>query len=617
MPSFLKRLTRKRRRQFRHVLIAVGVGLVFALITYFVQPFSSTQWRLSDMLFVPREPSPNIVIAAIDDETLAQYGRWGEWPRTLHAQAIENLTDAKAMAIGYDVLFASETANDSILAQAMEDAGNVVIAVAGEQQINSPNPEVTFQQVIHPAAILENASAATGHVSVLIGDGGIVREIPLVIMDAANESYPALMLSVLYTHFGQTVPSDFTVDDGAIRLLDRDVPVDNTKSMRINYAGPPGTYTTISYADVIQDNFDPELVKFKMVLVGMTATGEPDSWVTPVSPQKMYGVEIHANAMDTILNQLYLVEAGNGMTLLIVLLMVGGLGFALPFLNLRWGALLSILLFVAYVLAVFFSFDYGHILNILYPLLAVPIVYVTVLICRITSVQADRRETRNIFGKYVSPQVAREILNLADSDRLKLGGVRREVTVLFSDIRGFTAMSEKMSPEAVVDTLNHYLGIIIDCILANGGMINKFAGDSIMAIWNAPQDQPDHSMLAVKAAVEAQQAAANISIDADQPRVQFGIGINTGPALAGSIGTEGRAEYTVIGDTVNLASRICSGTPGGQIWIGPLTYEQVKTIVESVELAPQSFKGKAEPVRVYQVLKLRNEEGKEPSASTK
>ena len=388
------------------MLIALVIGVVFALITYFVQPFSSIQYRLSDMLFVPRDPSPNIVIAAIDDKTLAQYGRWGEWPRTLHAQAIENLADAKAMAIGYDVLFASETANDSILAQAMEDAGNVVIAVAGQQQISSPNPEVTFQNVIHPAAILENASAATGHVSVLIGEGGIVRKLPLVVMDAEGESYPALMLSVMYTHFGQTLPSDFTADDGVMHLLDRNIPVDNTKSIRINYAGPPGTYTTISYADIIQGNFDPELVKFKMVLVGMTATGEPDSYVTPISPQKMYGVEIHANAMDTILNQLYLVEASQRMTLLIVFLMVGILGFALPFLNLRWGALLSILLFVGYALAVFFSFDYGHILNILYPLLAVPIIYVTVLICRITSVQADRRDTRNIFGKYVSPQVA-------------------------------------------------------------------------------------------------------------------------------------------------------------------------------------------------------------------
>lgn len=593
------------------MLIALGIGVAFALITFFVQPFSSIQYRLSDMLFVPRDPSPNIVIAAIDNDTLNQYGRLAEWPRSLHAQAIENLDNAKAMVIGYDVLFASETANDSVLAKAMADAGNVVIAVAGDEdgQISSPTHEITFQDVLHPAAMLENASVATGHVSVLIGEGGIVREIPLVICEAEGDTYPALMMSVMYTHFGQELPSEFTVDNGVMHLLDRDILVDDTKSMRINYAGPPGTYTMISYADIIQGNFDPELVKFKMVLVGMTATGDPDSWVTPISPEKMYGVEIHANAMDTILNQLYLVEMSKVNTFLIVLLLVGILGLALPFLNLRWGALLSILLFIAYGLAVFFSFDYGHILNMLYPLLAIPIVYITALICRITSVQADRRETKDIFGKYVSSQVAREILNMADSDRLKLGGVRREVTVFFSDIRGFTAMSEKMTPEAVVDTLNRYLGVIIDCVLANGGMINKFAGDSIMAVWNTPEDQAEHCRLAVKAAIESQQAAAKIAVGANEPAVQFGIGINTGPALAGSIGTEGRAEYTVIGDTVNLASRICSGTPGGQVWIGAQTYEQVKTFVEAVELPPQSFKGKAEQVKVYQVVRLLGQEG--------
>jgi adenylate cyclase len=158
--------------------------------------------------------------------------------------------------------------------------------------------------------------------------------------------------------------------------------------------------------------------------------------------------------------------------------------------------------------------------------------------------------------------------------------------------------------------LNRYLGIIIDCILANGGMINKFAGDSIMAIWNAPEDQAEHCRLAVKAAIEAQREAAKLSVGTDEPKVQFGIGINTGPALAGSIGSEGRAEYTVIGDTVNLASRICANTPGGQVWIGPQTYKQVKALIAAEELEPKVFKGKAEPVNVYHVLKLLGEEGK-------
>jgi adenylate cyclase len=206
----------------------------------------------------------------------------------------------------------------------------------------------------------------------------------------------------------------------------------------------------------------------------------------------------------------------------------------------------------------------------------------------------------------VSPEVAGEILHLANVDRLALGGTRREVTVLFADIRGFTAMSERMDPENVVATLNRYLGVVIERILNNGGMINKFAGDSIMAVWNAPQDQSDYALMAVKAALESQQAVADMPQESDQTQVQFGMGINTGPVLAGNIGAEGRAEYTIIGDAVNLASRLCSNAPGGQIWIGPRTHEQVKSEVDVEELEPQYFKGKAEAISAYRVLGMRN-----------
>ena len=219
--------------------------------------------------------------------------------------------------------------------------------------------------------------------------------------------------------------------------------------------------------------------------------------------------------------------------------------------------------------------------------------------------QADRREINELFGRYVSPQVAGEILNLANSDELKLGGARRQVTVMFADMRGFTALSEKLEPEAVVATLNKYLSVMIERVLANEGMVNKFAGDNIMAVWNAPQEQPNHAMLAVKAALEAQQSMENLPEDDALPKVQFGIGINTGSAVAGNMGSEGRTEYTVIGDAVNLASRLCSNAPGGQIWIGPHTYEEVKDAIDVEVLEPQKFKGKAEPVPVYRPLKLR------------
>ena len=591
-------------------MIALGVGFLFSLFVIFVQPLASIQWRLSDQLFLPTSPSPNVVIAAIDDDSLAQYGKWSEWPRSLHAQAIENLSQAGAMVIGFDILFADQSVDDLELAEAMADAGNVVLPTVGIAPTSSPQSEITYRDFLFPTSALREAAAAIGHANLVPDGDGVVRRLPLVVGDAAGEDYPAFVVAVLYSFFATPLPQDYTAQNGMLYLVDRHIPVDGRMQMRINFVDEPGSFTRLSYADVIEGDFDPDTVKHKIVLVGMTATGEPDSWVTPISPEKMYGVEIYANAIDTILRLRFLTEASAQTNALLVLLMVGITGVALPFMRLRWGTLLTIGLFIGYLLAVFYAFDHGYILNILYPLLALPVVYVTVILCNVLAEQSDRRHIRDLFGRYVSPQVAREILNLADADQLKLGGVRREVTVLFADIRNFTALSERLDPESLVATLNSYLSVVVECILSNEGMINKFAGDSIMAVWNAPQDQPSHALPAVRAALEAQQAIDRMQErEPDLLKVQFGFGINSGEVVAGNVGAEGRTEYTIIGDAVNLASRICSAAPGGQVWIGPQTYEQVRDTVEVAELEPQYFKGKVEPVTVYRVLKFHTREG--------
>ena len=291
---------------------------------------------------------------------------------------------------------------------------------------------------------------------------------------------------------------------------------------------------------------------------------------------------------------------------MVMLLLVAITGVALPRLKLKWGGVLVAGLFLGYLVAVFLAFDSGYVLNALYPLTLLPLTYVTSVLCVVVAEQSDKRLVKDLFGRYVSPQVAAEILELADVGKLELGGEQRTVSVLFADIRGFTQMSEKMSPGEIVDMLNNYLSIIVERVLENDGMVNKFAGDNVMAVWNAPQFQQEHAWLAVKAAWEAQQAImARQREDASLPRVQFGIGVNTGEAVAGNMGSSGRAEYTVIGDAVNVASRICGATSGGEVWIGHETYRQVKDYVEVEELEPQSFKGKAEPVAVYRVAGLR------------
>lgn len=613
MLSFIRGKTRKQRRQRKHISIALGIGAILILLVYFVQPFATINRWFTDQLFLNTKPSSDIVIVAIDDKSLQEYGGWPWAERSLHASAVNNLKAAGAAAIGFDVLFADEYENATAFAQAMKDAGNVVLVGTGDNPQITEQPLVVYKDFTLPAPVFAEAAADIANANVVPEGGSVVRKIPLVVSDESGKTYPALVLAMYKVYLeqhvqpGLNIHEDYSIHNGSIRLFNLEIPVDGKSQMQINFVGGPNTFKRLSYADVIQGNFNPADVKDKLVLIGMTASGWTDYWVTPVSTEKMYGVEIHANALDTILKGRFLVETSKLIAALTVLFMVVVMGFVLPLIRLRWGTVLAVVLFVGYGLGVFFAFDSGYILNIFYPLISLPIMYVTAVITRVFAAQADQREINQLFGRYVSPQVASEILSLADSDKLKLGGARRDVTVMFADMRGFTAMSERMGPEEVVATLNKYLSVLIERVLANAGMINKFAGDNIMAVWNAPQDQPDQALLAVKAALEGQQAMESLPQDEGKPKVQFGIGINTGPAVAGNVGSEGRTEYTIIGDAVNLAARLCSNAPGGQVWIGTNTYEWVKDEVEVEALEPQHFKGKAEPIPVYRALKLRKQ----------
>ena len=591
----------------RHTLILLAVGCILALITL-AQPFSGLKWQLTDRLFVSESPSPNIVIVAIDDATLETLGvrLAGDIPRSEHARVVENLSQAHAGAIGFDILFVEPTSEDEAFAEAMQQAGNVVLSVAGTQPVSSEGSAIVYQDVLEPTMDLYQESATAGHVNLSPDGDQVVRRLPLVIEDTSGEACPSFSLAVLDAHFVPwDLPEDYIVQDGSLELLGRSIPVGESGCMRINYVDSPGTFDTISYRDVLQGEFDAEQVEDKVVLVGVTATGESDFWSTPVSSARMSGVETHANAIDTILRQRFLVETSNAITFLIILLMTVIAGLSLPRLRLRWAGLMVAGLIIVYLLSVFLAFDQGYILNPLHPSVALAIVYVASIVCTVVAEQERRREARDLFGKYVSPQVADEIAELADMGSVMLGGDQREATMLFADIRAFASLSEERSPESVVDLLNKYFSVIVQAILSNGGMVNKFGGDNILAVWNAPQHQEDHAFSAVKAAVEAQQAIQRMHQEEPEvPKVEFGFGINTGEVVAGNVGSEGRLEYTVIGDAVNVAARLCDAAPGGQIWISSSTYERIKGRINVRELEPQLLKGRKEPVVVYQVVGL-------------
>ena len=601
------RLGQRFRRRLWHALVLLIVGGFFSLLLFFIQPFHTFNLWFADQFLDSEAPSTNIVIGGIDDASLKTYGKWSEWHRSLHAQAITNLTNAGASVIGYDIVFTDSSPDDSALAEAITNS-KVVLAVAGTNRLSLSGGAVSFVNFLYPATPLEQACSNLGHVNVIPDSDGKVRRLPLFVDNTDGNRLPSFSLAILYTLFNKSVPEIFTMNDNKLNILMRNVPVDSSLCMRINYAVQDNSLPQISYVDIVTDNFDHSLVKNKIVLIGMTATGDVDNWSVPNSSVRVPGVLVHAGAVDTILRTRFISEAGMSATLLIMLLFVLISAVFLPsFGTWYWtdvlkGSGLIIGLLILYILSAAFLAGKGYILNILYPTLTLAVLYIANILFITIIEQRDKRFVKTLFGKYVSPQVSREIVRLANGGELKLGGEEREVTVLFADIRNFTTISEKMSPNAVVKMLNSCLPVLINAITENGGLVNKFAGDNLMGVWNAPQAQVEHSKLAVKAALEGQSKMSELCRrNPELSNVQFGIGINTGKALAGNVGSQGRVEYTVIGDEVNLASRICSVTPGGDVYIGPETYHQIEHEFSTEALQPQLFKGKTQPTRIYRV----------------
>jgi adenylate cyclase len=602
-PKREKASNRRQSRLWKHTLVLGGVGVLFTVFFAFVQPFAFIQLWLTDQLFLSEPPSPNIVIVGIDDETLQTFGKWSDWTRDLHAQALDNLAAAGAQVIGLDILFVDKSRNDEKLVTAVANAGNVVVGMEGTRILTGDGEGYIFDRFVVPILPILNVATDIGHVNVIPDSDGKVRRLPLVVRDQEGYYYPSFSLAVLYTMANMPLPDTYVREKGNLHLLLRDVPVDKYYNLRINYSPEAADRPYLSYGDVITGDFDPSVVKNKIVIIGMTATGELDTWEIPTSSEKVPGVFIQAAAMDTILRSNFLSEISTLSDLGIMLLITAIVALVLPRLRLKWGGLVIFVLFAVYLVVSFFAFDGGHILNLVYPPLLLAITFIASVITMILMEQSDKRFVKDLFGRYVSPQVANQILSLADAGNLQLGGEQREATIMFADIRGFTKMSESMTPKEIVNMLNAHLGVAIDRVLANGGMVNKFAGDNIMAVWNAPQPQAEHARLACKAACEIQHGLAELQEkDPSLPKAQFGIGINTGSVVAGNVGSSGRTEYTVIGDAVNLASRICSATPATEVWIGPETYHQTKEQAECITLELQSFKGKAEQVQVYRLV---------------
>jgi adenylate cyclase len=620
-----------RVRQGTFLLTALGAALL-ALFA-FASPLPGLHNSVSDLLFGASDAPEGVLIAEVDDRTLALPGLI-QAPRLLHAQAITNLHEAGARIIVMDLLFLDPDPDNEALAEAIRAAGNVVFAVVGAQPLPSQEWGYNrFQTILAPPEPLRSAAPYFGHVYFPPDPDGVLRRLPLVIYGPDGTPFASIALATLLAESRQSLPA-IEVESGdpchgsssglvsllgltsafraienvkCVNVLNQRIPVSNAAAMRPDFTARLDNFDRISYADVISGNFNRQLVAGKTVFVGLTSPAGGDRHLTPLSNEQEPGVVAIANAYQSIRDGIYVREASKGLIVLSVLPLFAVTVYILPRWNLQLaGAILVGLLAITWFFYIgLFNTDQKLLMNFVYPGILVPALYLVGLGHRITAERADRRQIADLFGRYASPEIVRELASAADRGQIELGGSIREVTVLFADLRGFTGVSERLPPTEVVSFLNQAFDIMIRSITRNDGIVNKFGGDMVMAIWNAPYDSDDHALKACRAAAEAlaEMEASHLEVQ-DDPSARFGFGINTGEVVAGNLGSAGRLEYSVIGDPVNVGSRLCGIAGGGEIYIGPRTLELAGDSIEVAFVGAQTLKGRSRPVDAFKVLRV-------------
>jgi adenylate cyclase len=618
--------TSKRTRRFViGLMITVFIGLTGCL-AFSINLFHGLHLQSGDLFYRAADsdattgPDNNIAIIAIDDRSLDQLGRFSSWPRSYHARLIDSLVKAGARVIVFDILFSEPTTDDDGLAASIEQAGNVILPFAGNLEAQSPNLNgntADLESVVRPLPAFEAGALATGHANILPDEDGIVRSLPVIIRNGADYE-PALSLTAVARYLRRPQIIESLPEGNRLPFAGRSIPLENAGNMLINYPGGSSgssDFATVSYVDVLNGSVTPDVLKDKIVIIGATATGLGDTFWTPLG-RMMSGVEVHASAMETILAGDFLRPSSAAVTVAVIILLAFLSGLVVLRFRVLWGTLSVIALALLYCVTAFYFFDRGILLDMLYPLLAIAAAFTGINLYNVTSERLEKSEITRTFGRYVSPSIAKMILEAIDRGSLRLGGEERTVTVLFADARNFTGLSETVNPPELVSILNRYLSVIIKAVLQHGGMVNKFGGDSIMAVWNTPLACPDHALSAVKAALRAQEALRELQERAiNLPRLEFGIGVNTGRAVAGNMGSIDRLEYSVIGDAVNTAARLAGVAPGSRVWAGAGAFDLIEGQVRATPLEPLSLKGKHETIKAYEVLEiLKQPSGEKESA---
>jgi len=523
----------------------------------------------------------------------------------------KSIEKAKNVSLGYffhttakDVGFISE---DYIAASAALIRNSIYSMVRSKGQTGTYNIIQAYAPIPSIKEIAE-AGENSGYFNAFPDPDGVIRWAPLAIKFEDNYYYslPIAML-LQYLDFPMIVLNlaDFGID--GITLGDLRIPTDESGRLLINYLGPAKTFPHYSITDIMNGRLSPDLFKGKIVVIGATATGIYDLRVTPFSP--VYpGVELHATVMDNILHRNFLEQSAWTTFIDICDIVVFGMimGIAVPRVKAVHGILLSILLIGGFIAGNTLVFaKYNIWLNMIYPVLTMITIYLIITVYRYFTEEQEKKKVRGAFQYYLTASVINEILK--DPSSLKLGGVKKNLTVMFSDIRGFTTISEKLIPEELVKLLNEYLTVMTDIVFKYEGLLDKYIGDAIMAVFGAPLEQPDHALRSCRTALEMMAELKVLQerwAREERPYVDIGVGINTGDMVVGNMGSNMRFDYTVMGDHVNLSSRLegINKEYGTHIILSEFTYEVVKEEMFCREIDSVRVKGKKLPVKIYELI---------------
>lgn len=577
--------------RYRALSIVVLVTIVISGLFVALGLFRGIEATLSDRLFTPHAPDPRILIVGIDDASLAALGQW-PLPRNTIAQGLERIIEGEPAAIGIDIIFAEPsrigTEDDAALARLLTISNvPIVLPVEALTLALRKNALPHAETLLRTLPLFEGPQIRFGHINLIKDRDGIVRRFPPMI-EHGNASIPSFTDQITgITRTGTTE--------------------------RIVWSGRPGTVPHISFNEILDPDFDTRLFEDAYVFLGATAANLHDTQTTPVSEgTPMAGVEIQAQIANMLLSGKTITPLSLpylGIWILSLAAFVGIAFFRLR--NISVAVTAAITLTILNLVAIGMFFEYGIAVDIVYTTLALFIAGLLSFLVRYFFLERERREIRGVFSKYVSGAVLEELLK--DPSAVKLGGVETEVTVFFSDIRGFTSFSERLTPSELTSLLNRYLTRMTDIILADGGVVDKYIGDAIMAFWGAPLKDAAHphrairSSLAMLDALDAFNAELN---DPNMPKVNIGIGLNTGRVIVGNMGSEQRFDYTIMGDTVNLGSRIEGQTKtyGIRLLASEMTIRAFeKTGITDPEIRIREIdkvtvKGKKEPVALFEIV---------------